>query len=165
MAKLDITINGYNDAIHNMFINGKHVKVKKQDKRKYVANVDVSTNAEIVIYYGHYYYGKAWFWRNLLYFFISVFGIFDSSHNRRCAVVDCKFKLNVVQDTSIEFTLNNFVDGDRFVEYSTETEVEEISNVFYIDKIAKKRKKKMKIACFWITILIIVATILLITLL
>lgn len=165
MAKLNIEINGYNNSVQDMLINGKRAKVKRK-KNKYLVSTDISTNnAEIVIYRGHYYLGKAWVFWDILCFIISVFGIFDTPYNRQCVVIDYKCRVDVVEDTNLVMNINHFTDGGRFIEHNTEAKVEEDSNVFYIDQLAKTRRKKMKKVKLGIAILIVAITVLLISVL
>ena len=160
MAKLNIEINGYNNVVQDILINGKRAKVKRK-KNKYFVTSDISTGcAEIVMYRGHYYLGKAWVFWDILCFLVSVFGIFDAPYNRQCVVIDYKSKIEVVEDTNLVMNINHFTDGGRFIEHISNAKVEEERNTFYIDHLAKKRRKKMKSVKFWLTAIIIIAIVL-----
>ena len=144
MAKLELEIVGYNNALNSLTINGKNVKLindKKSNKRRCFVEAD---QAEVVVCKTHNYTGKHWFWWNLFYYLISIFGIFDYNNNKRCLVVDFRFNIKLENETKVVMKINNFEDGGRFAELESEAEVEEISNVQCFDKTAKIRHKKMK---------------------
>ena len=144
MAKLELEVVGYNDSINMMTINGKRVKLQYNKETKTRSCFVEADKAEIVIYKTHYYTGKHWFWWNLLYYLISIFGIFDSNHNKRCLVVDCRFNTNLETDKKITLNVQNFEDGGKFAELQSDEPFEEISNIQYFDQEAQKRHKKMK---------------------
>ena len=144
MAKLELEIVGYNNALNFLTINGKKVKMvndKKSNKRSCFVEAD---KAEVIVCKTHNYTGKHWFWWNLFYYLISVFGIFDFNNNKRCLVVDFRFNLNLENDTKVMMKINNFEDGGKFAEIESEVELEEISNIQCFDKEAQRRHKKMK---------------------
>lgn len=159
MAKLELEIVGFNDAINSMNINGKKCKFKIGENRTRSCIIEAD-KAEIVIYKTHIYNGKCWFWWSLLYFIISIFGIFDVRQNARCLVVDCRFNINLEKDTKTTLKINNFEDGGRFADIESETPIELINNVQYFDKQAQKRHKKMKKARFAISFISIILIVL-----
>ncbi len=163
MAKLELQIVGYNDALDYLQINGKKQKLTTNPDKTRTC-VFEGENAEITIYKPHNYVGKNWFWWSLLFYFISIFGIFDVKQNKRCLMVDCRFKVTLEKDKKVVLALNKFEDGGKFAEIQTEEAVEETSNIQFYDKVAQKRHKKMKWAKFGISFLTLILVAVIITL-
>lgn len=160
MTKLEIEIIGYNDAVESMTIDNKSVKIVKEDKiRKCVYESDCNI-AEVVICKAHHYSGKRWFWWNLLYYLISIFGVFDIRHNKKFNVIDCRFDVNLTKDTTVKLSIKDFENNGEFVDIEADAVIIEKANIQYVDDIAKQRHKKMKKAKIGIFISVIVITIL-----
>lgn len=161
MAKLELEIVGYNKALETMTINGKSVKLKKKDGGSRVCTYETDQKeAKIRIYKGHYYTGKNWFWWNLLYYIVSIFGLFDVRLDKKCQVIDSRLNVKLLEPvTKIKIKLCNFAEGGKFVEVEDDMFVEEEVNVQYMDKEAQKRHKKMRKTKIWLTIAILVAAV------
>ena len=145
MANVTLEFVGTNKALKTLTINNKHVKVKKdRDGKKRCQFETNEPEVEIRISQNHYYYGKNWFWWNLLYYVVSIFGIFDIRQNTKFLVIDCVFKLHITEDTTATLKILNFQDGGKFLEIQSNADVEEISNKYYFDKEAKQKHRKMK---------------------
>lgn len=157
MARLELLIEGYNDALNSITINQKLVKItSKKGERKITCDCK-NGECEVVIYKGHQYQTKNWFWWNLLYFFISIFGIFDIFHDKKFMIVDCRFKIDVSKDTKATIKVLNYVDGGKFAEITSEDRIEEIENIRFQDKEGKKKHKTMKKfkLAFWLSAIVI----------
>lgn len=160
---LDFEFVGFKDSVNSVLVDGKVVKLEKEKdenkKIKYIYSHETNKNTcDVVIYKSHNYEGKHWFWWNLLYFFISVFGIFDSKNNTKFAVIDASFKVTSDKDAKVLVKRLDFTDKGKLVSVETDASVEEFSNIQYYDKEAKKKHAKMKKAKIGVTI----ATVLLI---
>lgn len=155
MAKLELQVVGYNDVLDNMQINGKKCKFTVNEDKTRTCFVEAD-RADIVICKTHFYTGKAWFWWSLLYYIISIFGIFDLRQNKRCQVIDCRFEVNLEKDKKVILKIQNFEDGGAFAEIESEETINLINNTQYFDKVAQKRIKKMKKAKFAISFLTII---------
>ena len=159
MVKLELEIHGFNPALNNMFINGKPVKL--QNNRNGTHSCIVETDKEITqieIFKSHQYTSKHWFWWNLLYYFVSIFGLFDIRQDKRCLVVDCRFNVNTIADTKVNLNVLNFENGGKLLDIQGDN-IEVINNVQYFDTDAQKRHKKMKKAKTAITIISLIAII------
>lgn len=166
MNKLNITFSGYNDVMKRMTINGKCQKVSKEKNGTCYCTFETEENtAEIVMYKSHYYTSKNWFWWSLLYYFVSIFGLFDVRHDKRCLVVDCRFKINLTENTNLILKPVSFENNGKFLEIQTDASVEETVNKQYFDKEGQRRLKKMKKIKIGLTITILIALIVLIVLL
>ena len=165
MAKLKININGYNNALESLTINGKPQKITKTKDGKRFCEVECEKETQISIHKSHFYTGKAWFWWSFLYFIVSIFGLFDVRQNKRCYVFDCKFNINVETDTELTLAVQTFKDGSKFAELTTDAELTELSNIQFFDKEAQKRQKKMKKFKIFFTIVAFAVAALLVVLL
>ena len=150
----------------NIAVNGKLVKPKKNKQNEYIHTVDsVDDKCEVVIYKSHQYLGKNWFWWNLLFFFVSILGIFDMWHGSQFWVVDCRFNITSTKGTKVVITRQHFEDGGKYVLFEGDANVEEICNIQFQDKLAKKRHSKMKKIKLAMIALVVILAVLLIALL
>ena len=108
--------------------------------------------------------GRLWFLTHLLFFIISIFGIFDVPSDKRCIVLDCSFEIKLKPQSTLSIVFNNFAESGRAIEYECDSEIKELSNHYYVDKKAKKRKKIMLItkivlwACLIASVIAIIIT-------
>ena len=149
--KLEIELVGVYDKANTLVVDEKVVKLKKKDGNTRYAVVETEkSKVDVAMYKAHHYVGKHWFWWQLLYFFVSVFGIFDIKQDKSCSVVDCRFRLNLTQDTTKAYISICDVKEDKFAIIDTIAEIQEFSNKKYIDYVGVKRRNILK----WIKIVI-----------
>lgn len=145
MAVLKLEVVGKSDALSNLQIDGKRVKLKKNRRGPSYCEVEVAGNvAEITVLKSHHYGGKNWFWWNLLCFVISVFGLFDIRQNARFLVVDFACKINLTENTCATLKIRTFEDRGQFIDVQSENGYEVSTNIVYFDKDAQVKHKKMK---------------------
>ena len=157
MAQLNLEFVGLKSLEGHVTVDGKFIKLKKVNQ-KYVCNIETTQpQAEVVIYQSHSYTGKHWLLLNLFYFLLSVFGLFDVRHGKRCLVQDARFKIDVAQDANLIIRRENFVDGGAFVRTETTAPVETICNQQYYDKVGKKRAAVMKKVKLAVAVLAVIA--------
>ena len=151
MRNIEFIVNGKHKSLSNFYVNGKKMTLvdRPDGMRSAFAQVD-GDRADCVIYKTHEYGGKLWWLFNILYYIISVFGIFDIKQDKSCSVVDCRFRLNLTQDTTKAYISICDVKEDKFAIIDTIAEIEEFSNKKYIDYIGVKRRNILK----WIKIAI-----------
>lgn len=160
MAQLEFELVGFNEVLRTMTVNGKLAKYSINEKGNRHFSTEISSDkAEVIIYKSNYYTSKGWFWWNLLYFFISIFGLFDMRQSKRFLSIDCRFNILVEKDAKVLLKVNNFQDGGKLLEIETDSKIEEINNIQYFDKVAQKRHKlfkKIKFAIIALTIILAV---------
>lgn len=96
---------------------------------------------------------KLWFLYELIFFFISFFGIFEM-YERNSLIVDCccNFKINSTQDSTVNLTLLPVITNAKVVKFDEENNISIISNDYILNEKLKKRKKISKtIKCLIIT--------------
>ncbi len=163
MAKLDLEFVGFENALDCIAIDGEIVKLKRTRKKTRICTLEMkNNNTEIVAYKTHYYTSKNWFWWNFLYYIVSFFGLFDIKQTKKCLVQDAKINISSENDANAIISRVNFTDGGKLLEVETQAKVEEISNIQYNDKDARKKHLKMKKIKTATTIAVAVLTVLLI---
>ncbi len=160
MARLKLNVYGFNENISQMTINGKGVKVSSISNgvRTYEIESPYKT-AHIVIYKNHYYSLKWWAFTSILYFIISLFGIFDIRQDKKCTVIDCRYDIDLNEDTVANMKVFTFTDGGKVVEIESNTKCTEIANIQYFDKRGQKRRKIMNLVKCGILALSLILTI------
>ncbi len=83
---------------------------------------------------------KHWFWWQVLYFFISIFGIFDVKADKKCVVMDCHYLMSLNGDCEMKIQIDSTSSEPKVLAESN-TEFQEIKNHVFVDKTAKKRLK------------------------
>ncbi len=162
MSKLRLELVGLDDMAGQITINNKFVKIRRDKKSGYYCSIETTEpRSEVAIYKNHHYHGKAWFWWNLLFFFVSFFGIFDFGYNRKCLVYDSRFYVSTEQDATVIVKRQNYVDGNLFVDIQSDAEIEQIANKQYCDKDAKKKHSIMTKSKIGIAVGILVTTVVL----
>lgn len=145
MSKINLEFVGFKALEGSILVNDKIVKLKKQKNKNYNCEVETEEKTcNVVVYKSHFYTGKGWFWWNLLYFVVSVFGLFDIKQDKKCVVYDGRFTLTFDGDINVVIKRQDFVDGGKLASLETSAQVEELTNVQYYDKEARKRHRKMK---------------------
>ncbi|MBQ8844773.1 MAG: hypothetical protein IJ008_02010 [Clostridia bacterium] len=166
MNELKLKLKGQRNFRPTICVDGKAVKFKKNKFGSIETKVATEKNSvEITIYKHLEIKSKLYILWYILYFFISIFGIFDVREDKKCIVYDCKFKVELNGTTSVDLTFNTSKD-EAALAVESEANVEEIKNVTYVDQEAKKRMKiilGIKIA-LWVALGITAITLLLIKL-
>ena len=88
--------------------------------------------------------GKGWFWMNVLFFFISILGIFDVREGRKFQTYTYTALLHLNGSHNIEVGINRFVDGQRALEVKGDCIIEEKENTFFVREDLRKRNKKLR---------------------
>lgn len=102
---------------------------------------------------------KHWFWMNLLFFFVSIFGIFDAGDGRRFQTYTYTAILHLTGSNTIEVAINRFVDGQRALEVHGDCVIEETANKFFVRKDLRKRRRRLNLlkAVIWIALIVAAA--------
>lgn len=164
MKMLNIKIKtGFVDN-NKITIDGNEVKFKKDSYGNYTYAYSTEkdiVNIKIVNYLSIN--TKTWFITNFLFFLISFFGLFDQRHNKNCIVRNCEFNVKLNQDVS-NFDINTFIGANKTgsATIKADTEYETVSNNIYVDEVAQKRYKTLKITKIYTTIAIILIALLII---
>lgn len=140
MNNVNLKVTGGIGLNPNVIIDNNPVKLKKNKYGSLDGNYQTE-NSEIELKVCRYLElsGKLWLLMSMVFFIISIFGIFNPPYDRKCIQIDylCKIKLKETNDIKIKINTQNA--GDKAIEVESDCEIEEITNSFQIDKVAKKR--------------------------
>ena len=156
MDKLTVILNGYASKDTMFLIDGQKAKFKnnKFGNKEFEYQTEKS-DATIIIKRFLEINSKFWLLWQLLFFVISVFGIFDMHGSKGYFVVDCEFKISLNEDTKVTLKMNDSPQKTTACQIECNTSYEEIKNQYFIDEQAKKRGKKLIFAKIITTLLII----------
>lgn len=148
-------------AIDGKLIQYKRNKYKtaliKYETEKDYVDVEISNILEIK--------GPYWWFVQMFFYIISLFGILNPRLEKFCYLVNYKSRIyltNNENDVIIKFNL--FKENSRAIEIKTQCNVEENVNEYLLDLEAKKRKKILKISHIlsWITLIATIIIILIV---
>ena len=146
----------------NVYVDGKVLKYKKDNFGNLTTNY--STQKDVVTIEIKKIYdinGPLWFLTSLFFFFISIFGIFDLKPNKRCISIVSIIKVKVNESCSLKIKFKSRTQLETAFELESENceVLEESGNNYYIDEVAKKRYKIMRIVkiSLWIALIAILA--------
>ena len=155
MNNVNLKVTGGIGLNPNVIIDNRPVKLKKNKYGSLDGNYQTE-NSEIELKVCRYLElsGKLWLLMSMVFFIISIFGIFNPPYDRKCIQIDylCKIKLKETNDIKIKINTQNA--GDKAIEVESDCEIEEITNTFQIDKVAKKRLVIVRIieVAFWVAL-------------
>lgn len=160
MANVKIEIVNNLPVGSRLIVDGKELNVQYAKQGGGVAEFQTekeSTEISFVNFYeAQLPFGK-WLLITLVYWLLSVFGIFDFVSNKHGDLIKCKFTVDTTQDVSLKLKFNRFAREKRAVEFvESSTEVQEAENVYTVDKTAIKRRKGYNLFKFFSLIVIVV---------
>ena len=96
-----------------------------------------------------------WLWQ-IIFFFVSLFGIFDFVENKKCLKVDFDATIDLSEETNVKIIIQKNTKEKLAVKLLTEANVVEHKNEMSVDMVAKKRLKAIKVLkiIFWIALVI-----------
>ena len=167
MNKLNMKINGVNTRGLDIKIDDKKVNLLKNkfgNKAVIYETENPTVNIKIEKYLEIN--SKAWLLWQMLFFFLSVFGIFDFKLDKKCVIIDCEFEVKLEEITTLNISMNYVRSLEKALKVDSNADIKEIKNVAYVDEQAKKRMKVLKITkiCTFAALLVL-AVVLLVVLL
>ena len=166
MNKLNMKINGVNTRGLDIKIDDKKVNVLKNkygNKAVIYETENPTVNIKIKKYLEIN--SRAWFFWQMLFFFLSVFGIFDFKLDKKCVVIDCEFEVKLEEITTLNLSMNYVKSLEKALKVDSNADIKEIKNVAYVDEKAKKRIKILKITKIFTLIALLILVIVLLTVL
>lgn len=127
----------------SVYIDGNAVPITRgknsqRDVCRYTTDKDY---VEIVVVKHYELEGKWWFLMSMLFFFISVLGIFDTRIGRKFYSVNYRARVYFRGNANLQMNFRMFKEGERAIELKGEAQIEELENNYYSDKKLKKRRK------------------------
>ena len=133
-------------------IDGNPVQIKRDKKTQrdfchYTTDKDC---VEIVVTKHYELEGKWWFLMSMLFFFISVLGIFDVRTGKKFYSVNYRARIHLNGSNNLQLKFLRYKEGDRALELTGDAEIEELENAYCDNKQLKKRRR----ALIWCKVLI-----------
>lgn len=127
----------------SIYIDGNVAEIKKgkngqRNTCHYATDKDF---VEIVVAKHYELEGKGWFLTSMLFFFISVLGIFDTRIGKRFYSVNYRARVYLKGTSNLQMRFNVFREGQRAIELQGDAEIQELENEYYTNKELKKRRK------------------------
>lgn len=122
-------------------IDGKMIEYTRKEHSRYVINYMTDKEKISVSVYKYLEInGKFWFLWQLLYCFLSVFGLFDFRADRKCICYDLKFDLTLSQDkTNVSVKILKPKKTGFAADIKVKNGLWVTSNSFFVDKKARRR--------------------------
>lgn len=105
--------------------------------------------------------GKLWFFVQIFFFIISIFGIFDIHRRDKCLGLVYDAEVDLAENGSMTLTCNAPKADSKAFAVSTNLQVNELENAYYVDEKAKKTRKLLLVSKI-ITAIIIVAIVIIV---
>ena len=146
MNELKVKLTGLNDKC-SISIDGTPLKFKKNKFGSIEATHKTDkTKVELSVVKYLEINSKLWWLWQIIYFFLSVFGLFDVFKDKKCLVIEAKFNINLKEQTEIMLQLNRQRNDNKALSVKTTAEFEEIKNVSGIgDAIFEKIKDNITV--------------------
>ena len=160
MKTLNLSISGNYKPLTEVYVDGKRVSLKKKKKERLASLQTEKESVELEIKRYSRYNFKLWFFNELIFFILSIFGIFDQRFGNFYYETECKIQIPLTE------TNNNF--SVRLAVPKHEGEVvriekgsvgEVVENKYIRNNVLAKRAKIMKGTKIATAILIIGAVI------
>lgn len=124
-------------------VDGIDVPVKRgkngqRDACRFLTEQDC---VEIVVEKHYELEGKWWFLMSMLFFFISVLGIFDARLGKRFCKINYRARVYLKDNANLQMSFKMFKEGERAIELKGDAEIEELENSYYADNNLRKRRR------------------------
>jgi len=145
MRNLEIKLKGCAGIIPVVKIDGKSIKLKNNTFGNKVANFQTDKEkVNVKIYRYLELGGKFWLLTEILFFLISLFGVFDAKRDKSCTILDVDLDVSLNEQTILALALNSNKKDKKGVAIEVNTEVQENSNICFVDDVIAKRKKALR---------------------
>lgn len=126
-------------------IDGEKIKFKKDKYGHYIYELETpAQTCELKVYkYLEINSSFYWFWQ-ILFFFISIMGIFDKPVDKHCIALEYIATITLTPDSLVTLRVNLNPDKNYAVMSEANTQIAETTNRIYFDKKAKKRVRLLR---------------------
>ena len=164
MNRLNVTLYGFAAFRPSVYVDGKAVCCKKNAYGNYTLSCETDKNrVNVSVYKFLEINGRFWFLFSFLFYLLGIFGIFDTSYDKKCLSVECSFDALVSGENSAAVRYVSQGAGAASIGVEATCPVVQLANACFVDERAKKRLKIMrtvKLLFFFAAIIAIVAAIL-----
>jgi len=156
----DVYLNFANNSPLNsvVLIDGKKLKATKNEQGNQMYHYQTEKESvNVKIYSYTEMSSKLWYFFSILYFFISVFGIFDARPKKNGMSLKAEYNYKISEDKNfITISYNPIQLGKPAITSKSELEEMEITNEFFVDQLLVKRYKRAKLIRMLILLTLIV---------
>lgn len=101
--------------------------------------------------------GKFWWLMSILFFIISIFGLFNPPYDKKCLKIDYNATIKLKDNSDIVFKINNQKHADKAILVESVCEVVEGKNNLVVDKVVKRRLRIISLCKLlaWIGVIIL----------
>lgn len=159
MKKIEIKLTGLYDTFNPVVtIDNQVMRVKKNkfgnmicvfETEKNTVKIKVNTFLDIG--------GIAWFFIQIFFFLISIFGLFDLHRKEKCRIVDFEMDVDLKEENKIKLQFNPQKENNRAIHIQTDLVSREVINTYDLDTLAKKKLRCLKWVKIVVAIIMIVA--------
>lgn len=143
MSKLTIRYSNNGKIKPVLTVDGKELKGTKKGRDTVFEYETTASAARIRVYNVLEASSPLYFLTTVLYFILSVFGIFDDYSDYKCRKISFDASVSTLTDSEIKLTARGFSNSEKVEAIKTEcsTSADVYENKFYVDKAALKRTK------------------------
>lgn len=155
MNKLGLKITG-NHAGMAVYVNGKPLGAKNNKFQNAVAEVATEKDkVKIEVFRYADVGGIGWFVLQLLFFLVSIFGIFDARRREKCVLPCFAVEAELTGGNTVTLKPNPQRAGQRAFEIESDAPITELSNEYVTDDKAKKTLKALLAVKIVLTIAVV----------
>lgn len=164
MNVVNLTLNSPSVPSVYVFADGKPLVFKKQDGKRVCRVETEKEELELTVCRITEMCGKFWFLYSMLFFFISLMGIFDARSDKRCYFIRYKTVLTLKGEHNVTLNVNKYTGGKTTITQKLfavncvcNCFRKEYENEYYIDEQVRKRLKALKITklIIWLAAIVI----------
>ncbi len=164
MNKLFLSVSNL-PAHTDIFLDGKYFKPKKVKSQNPVIEYEtLNSTVELTIKRYSHLNTRLWVLQEIIFFLISIFGIFDMRYGKFFYKANLKVVFDVSAETTAKIKFNAPLSNRPVINCTSENKVSQLENVFEIDNNLKKKHKILKIIKWLIVVVAIVVATLIIVL-
>lgn len=144
-------------------VDGTPIKLKRNRSGLFEGSYNTDKDdIELSVYKYLEIKSKLWLLMSLVFFVVSLFGLISPRYDKRCIVLEYKVNIKLKENTEVKLSASRFVDNGRAFEITTDADVKEITNIAYVDKVAKRRLRILRAieAVLWIALIIVIIALL-----
>lgn len=163
MNVINLTIKPANFKNYTVMLDGQVMKLKKNNRGDYCCRYETQNdNVDLTICKVFELHAKLWWLWAILFYIIGFLGIFSAGHDRKCQSVSYRLNTKLNPQSNVMLTFLPFMEGRPAVQCAVDCYATEMQNVYYVDRLAKKRRKLLAIPYLLLWILGIAAAVILV---
>ena len=147
MSNVKVTLSKKLRPLTEIYIDGVLMSPKKQKStKKYGFSYTTDKRyCEIEVRSYSRFQTRLWLLWELLFFVVSVFGIFDVRYGKFTYNTYCKMQVDVANDTDILLRVMDPRNNGVVARIETDAKVNILDNEYIIDRVAKKKQKVLNV--------------------